>query len=160
MSIYVVHKGWYLVLNPFNSLDLKTVWKLLNLSREVLPRPPPFVVCRRKEGNTNCFLYDGGRGGATLDGGEKPAIGQRGSGPGSVRCVSLGGFIYTFDAGSGLSDGLFRCAKAVGEVMVRQQHGSMINMASIFGHVVMDRQATYASSKGAIVQLTKVLAVE
>ncbi len=56
--------------------------------------------------------------------------------------------------------GLFRCAKAVGEVMVRQRRGSMINMSSIFGHVVMDRQAAYASSKGAIIQLTKVLAVE
>lgn len=56
--------------------------------------------------------------------------------------------------------GLFNCAKAFGELMVPQGGGSIINMASIFGLVAMERQAAYASSKGAVVQLTKVLALE
>ena len=56
--------------------------------------------------------------------------------------------------------GLFHCAKAFGGIMVPQQRGRIINMASIFGLVAMQRQAAYASSKGAVVQLTKVLALE
>ncbi len=44
--------------------------------------------------------------------------------------------------------------------MVSAGRGKIINMASIFGLVAMERQAAYASSKGAIVQLTKVLALE
>src|SRR5215208_3689201 len=39
-------------------------------------------------------------------------------------------------------------------------HGKIINMASIVGLVAMERQAAYASSKGAVVQLTRVLALE
>ncbi len=56
--------------------------------------------------------------------------------------------------------GLFHCAKAFGGVMAPAGRGSIINMASIFGLVAMQRQAAYASSKGAVVQLTKVLALE
>jgi NAD(P)-dependent dehydrogenase (short-subunit alcohol dehydrogenase family) len=56
--------------------------------------------------------------------------------------------------------GLFHCAKAFGELMVPNGRGKIINMASIFGLVAMERQAAYASSKGAVVQLTKVLALE
>ena len=56
--------------------------------------------------------------------------------------------------------GLFHCAKAFGGVMVPNGRGKIINMASIFGLVAMERQAAYASSKGAVVQLTKVLALE
>lgn len=56
--------------------------------------------------------------------------------------------------------GLFHCAKAYGELMVSAGRGKIINMASIFGVVAMKRQAAYAASKGAIVQLTKVLALE
>ena len=56
--------------------------------------------------------------------------------------------------------GLFHCAKAFGGLMVPNGRGSIINMASIFGLVAMERQAAYASSKGAVVQLTKVLALE
>jgi hypothetical protein len=48
--------------------------------------------------------------------------------------------------------GLFHCAKAFGGIMVPNGHGSIINMASIFGLVAMERQAAYASSKGAVVQ--------
>jgi len=56
--------------------------------------------------------------------------------------------------------GTFLCCKAFGEIMTRQNSGSIINMASINAHIAMERQAGYASSKGAIVQLTKVLALE
>lgn len=56
--------------------------------------------------------------------------------------------------------GTFLCAKEVGGVMVNNRRGKMINVASIFGHVAAPTQAAYASSKGAVVQLTKVLALE
>jgi len=57
--------------------------------------------------------------------------------------------------------GLFHCSKAFGELMVRGGGGGrIINMASIFGLVVMQRQAAYAASKGGVVQLTRVLALE
>jgi NAD(P)-dependent dehydrogenase (short-subunit alcohol dehydrogenase family) len=56
--------------------------------------------------------------------------------------------------------GLFHCAKAFGEVMVPSGRGKIINMASIFGLVAMKRQGAYASSKGGVVQLTRVLALE
>ena len=56
--------------------------------------------------------------------------------------------------------GIFHCCKAVGAVMVKQGRGKVINMASIFGICGGQVQAAYASSKGGIVQLTKVLALE
>jgi NAD(P)-dependent dehydrogenase (short-subunit alcohol dehydrogenase family) len=56
--------------------------------------------------------------------------------------------------------GLFHCAKAFGGLMVPNDRGKIINMASIFGLVAMERQGAYASSKGAVVQLTRVLALE
>jgi NAD(P)-dependent dehydrogenase (short-subunit alcohol dehydrogenase family) len=56
--------------------------------------------------------------------------------------------------------GLFHCAKAFGDLMVPSGRGRIINMASIFGLVAMERQGAYASSKGAVVQLTRVLALE
>jgi NAD(P)-dependent dehydrogenase (short-subunit alcohol dehydrogenase family) len=56
--------------------------------------------------------------------------------------------------------GVFYCCKAVGAVMVKQRRGKVINMASIFGICGGQVQAAYASSKGGIVQLTKVLALE
>ena len=56
--------------------------------------------------------------------------------------------------------GVFHCAKAYGGLMVSAGRGKIVNMASIFGLVAMERQGAYAASKGAIVQLTKVLALE
>ncbi len=56
--------------------------------------------------------------------------------------------------------GIFYCSKAVGAKMVEQKRGKIINMASIFGIVGGWTQAAYASSKGGIIQLTKVLALE
>jgi gluconate 5-dehydrogenase len=57
--------------------------------------------------------------------------------------------------------GLFNCSKAYAALIAEGgRGGKIINMASIFGLVAMERQAAYASSKGAVVQLTKVLALE
>lgn len=56
--------------------------------------------------------------------------------------------------------GVFHCSKAAGEVMVRQKKGKIINMSSIFGLCGGPLQSAYASSKGGLVQLTKVLALE
>jgi gluconate 5-dehydrogenase len=56
--------------------------------------------------------------------------------------------------------GLFHCARAFGAFMVPNGRGKIINMASVFGLVAMERQGAYASSKGAVVQLTRVLALE
>ena len=56
--------------------------------------------------------------------------------------------------------GLFHCAKAFGDLMVPNGRGKIIDMASIFGLVAMERQGAYAASKGAVVQLTRVLALE
>ncbi|HSK99573.1 MAG TPA: SDR family oxidoreductase [Rubrobacteraceae bacterium] len=56
--------------------------------------------------------------------------------------------------------GIFHCARAYGALMVPNGRGKIINMASIFGLVAMERQGAYASSKGAVVQLTRVLALE
>lgn len=56
--------------------------------------------------------------------------------------------------------GVFRCAKEVGKIMYDQKKGSMINMASVFSEIMMPKQVAYASSKGAIRQMTRVLAAE
>jgi NAD(P)-dependent dehydrogenase (short-subunit alcohol dehydrogenase family) len=56
--------------------------------------------------------------------------------------------------------GCFLVAKAVGRHMVAQQGGSIVNIASMMASVVHAERAAYASSKGGLVQLTRVLAVE
>jgi NAD(P)-dependent dehydrogenase (short-subunit alcohol dehydrogenase family) len=56
--------------------------------------------------------------------------------------------------------GVFHCAKAIGEVMVRQGQGRMVNIASMMGHIGGTNSAAYTASKHAVVGLTKVLALE
>ena len=56
--------------------------------------------------------------------------------------------------------GYFLVAQAVGAHMVGRRSGKVINVSSIFGAVGMNNQLAYASSKGGVVQLTKVLAIE
>jgi len=41
-----------------------------------------------------------------------------------------------------------------------KKNDSMINMASVFAEIVMHRQVAYATSKGAIKQMTRVLVTE
>jgi len=56
--------------------------------------------------------------------------------------------------------GVFFCSQAVGRVMARQGRGKIINVASQFGLVGYHWRATYAASKGGVVNLTRTLAVE
>jgi NAD(P)-dependent dehydrogenase (short-subunit alcohol dehydrogenase family) len=57
-------------------------------------------------------------------------------------------------------EGYFLCARAAGRHLVAQGSGKVINISSIMGRVALATQAAYASSKGGIEQLTKVLALE
>lgn len=58
--------------------------------------------------------------------------------------------------------GVFLCATAAGRVMLKQGHGSIINTASMSGHIVNvpQPQCAYNASKAGVSQLTKSLAVE
>jgi NAD(P)-dependent dehydrogenase (short-subunit alcohol dehydrogenase family) len=56
--------------------------------------------------------------------------------------------------------GVYHCARAIGEVMVRQGGGRMVNVASMYGHVGTRESAAYTATKHAVVGLTKVLALE
>ncbi|MGM0591352.1 MAG: SDR family NAD(P)-dependent oxidoreductase, partial [Halobacteriota archaeon] len=56
--------------------------------------------------------------------------------------------------------GVFLAAKVLGEPLVEQGSGSVVNMASALGLVANANQSAYASSKGGVIQLTRVLAVE
>jgi NAD(P)-dependent dehydrogenase (short-subunit alcohol dehydrogenase family) len=57
-------------------------------------------------------------------------------------------------------NGTWLVSKAAGAFMVEQRRGKVINLASIYGHVGIEGNGAYAPSKGAVVQLTKVLAIE
>jgi NAD(P)-dependent dehydrogenase (short-subunit alcohol dehydrogenase family) len=54
----------------------------------------------------------------------------------------------------------FLCARAVGRVMKEQRYGRVINLASMLGMVALPERGAYCSSKGGLIQLTKVLALE
>lgn len=58
--------------------------------------------------------------------------------------------------------GVFLCAQAAGRMMLKQQHGVIINMASIFGFSGggIYPNISYQTSKGAVVNMTRALAVE
>ncbi|MBU0944883.1 MAG: glucose 1-dehydrogenase [Proteobacteria bacterium] len=56
--------------------------------------------------------------------------------------------------------GVFFCAQAVGQVMIRQKKGKIINVSSQAGKVGMIKRAAYCASKGAVDQLTRVMALE
>ena len=56
--------------------------------------------------------------------------------------------------------GVFLCAQTVGKVMIRQKKGKIINISSQAGGVGLIKRSAYGSSKGAINQLTRVLALE
>jgi gluconate 5-dehydrogenase len=56
--------------------------------------------------------------------------------------------------------GTFLCARAVGRTMVARHTGKVINLGSIMGHVGAPAIGAYSAAKGAILQLTKVLALE
>jgi NAD(P)-dependent dehydrogenase (short-subunit alcohol dehydrogenase family) len=56
--------------------------------------------------------------------------------------------------------GVFFCAQTVGKVMIHQKKGKIINISSQAGSVGLIKRSAYGSSKGAINQLTRVLALE
>ena len=56
--------------------------------------------------------------------------------------------------------GTFFCAQAVGRVMVARGYGRIVNMASQMAAVGYFNRASYCASKGGVVQITKVMAVE
>ena len=56
--------------------------------------------------------------------------------------------------------GVFFCAQTVGKVMIRQKKGKIINISSQAGSVGLIKRSAYGSSKGAVNQLTRVLALE
>jgi len=56
--------------------------------------------------------------------------------------------------------GYFLVAQAVAPNMIARSKGKIINIASIMGTVALDNLVAYASSKGGVVQMTKVMAIE
>ena len=56
--------------------------------------------------------------------------------------------------------GYFLVAQAVAPHLIARGYGKVINVSSIFGAVGMNNQLAYASSKGGVVQMTKVMAIE
>ena len=56
--------------------------------------------------------------------------------------------------------GVFFCAQAAARHMVNQGSGRIINIASQMGTVGSENRAAYCASKGGVVNLTKVLALE
>lgn len=56
--------------------------------------------------------------------------------------------------------GTFLVAQAVGQRMIKQGGGKIVNMASQAAKVALDQHAAYCASKGAVVSLTQVLAME
>ena len=56
--------------------------------------------------------------------------------------------------------GAFHCGRAVARVMVRQNYGKIVNMCSVMGLVTTRNQAAYAASKGGLIQLTRLMALD
>jgi len=54
----------------------------------------------------------------------------------------------------------FTLCREVGKIMMRHNWGRIINISSIGGIVALPRQIAYCASKAALIQMTKVLAVE
>ena len=56
--------------------------------------------------------------------------------------------------------GMFLCCRAAGQAMVEAGEGAIVNFASIAGLIGYEGNPAYIASKGAVVQLTRALAVE
>lgn len=59
-------------------------------------------------------------------------------------------------------NGVFYCARYVGEVMVKQQYGKVVNISSMYGAVgnTFGPHSAYHASKGAVTNFTRGLAAE
>ena len=81
-------------------------------------------------------------------------------------CVNAPADEMTFEQWKRVIDinltGVFLTAQAAGKVMLKQGSGSIINTASMSGHIVNvpQPQCAYNASKAAVIQLTKSMAVE
>jgi 3-oxoacyl-[acyl-carrier protein] reductase len=56
--------------------------------------------------------------------------------------------------------GTFLCSQAAARAMVRQGHGTIVNVASISGQRGAQGRAAYGAAKAGVIQLTRVMAVE
>lgn len=56
--------------------------------------------------------------------------------------------------------GTFLCSQAVGREMIKRGGGSIVNFASIAGHIPELKVGAYSPSKAGIISLTRVMAVE
>ncbi|UVI33253.1 SDR family NAD(P)-dependent oxidoreductase [Paenibacillus spongiae] len=54
----------------------------------------------------------------------------------------------------------FLCSRAVARLMKEQKYGRIINISSMLGAVGLPERSAYCSSKGGVIQLTRVLALE
>src|SRR5205823_4159783 len=54
----------------------------------------------------------------------------------------------------------FLCSRAVARYMKEQRYGKVINVSSMLGLVALPERGAYCSSKGGLIQLTRVLALE
>lgn len=81
-------------------------------------------------------------------------------------CINVNAEEMTFEEWTKVIDinltGVFLVAQAAGRVMIGQKSGSIINTASMSGHIVNEPQpqCAYNASKAAVIQLTKSLAAE
>jgi NAD(P)-dependent dehydrogenase (short-subunit alcohol dehydrogenase family) len=54
----------------------------------------------------------------------------------------------------------FLCSRAAARYMKEQRYGRIINLSSMLGLVALPERSAYCSSKGGLIQLTRVLALE
>ena len=57
-------------------------------------------------------------------------------------------------------DGVFRVGQEAARRMQAAGGGSIVNVASVLGMMVLNRLSAYAASKAAVIQLTKAMALE
>ncbi|TGE37665.1 glucose 1-dehydrogenase [Desulfosporosinus fructosivorans] len=56
--------------------------------------------------------------------------------------------------------GVFLCSRAVGPTLIEKKRGKVINITSVMGSAALPTRGAYASTKAAVMQFTKVLALE
>lgn len=56
--------------------------------------------------------------------------------------------------------GVFFCAQAAAEMLAEAEHGTIVNLGSVSGMIGWGGSSVYSASKGAVIALTKFLAIE
>lgn len=56
--------------------------------------------------------------------------------------------------------GIFLCSRAVGPTLIKNRSGKVINITSVMGSAALPTRGAYSSTKAAVIQFTKVLALE